>query len=260
MADEQEPKKEAVRIALPPRLGPRPSAPELRESARINLPARPPLNSPPDGSTGGSNFPAAAMKPPSPPLPPPATRPAGVPSAARQPSFAPPSAHPPQTIGNPAARARPIAPPRVPTTVVPPPLPAKSPAPAAPIPPNLPPRPVSSAMAAAPPPTPASSGIYPGASSSTPPSPGPKQETARISLVPKPGAVPAPPTVWMTKTQPLKTAPSAVITPAASPTPVNGTSPRGSDALETIPPALCWGLFGVSAVTFLIQVWNYFGV
>jgi len=80
---------------------------------------------------------------------------------------------------------------------------------------------------------------------------GPKNETARISVLPLP--IPAPrPAVNMTKTQPLLVQPAGGIQPA----PVVITS-RPIAGSETISRPLCWMLFGVSAVIFLIQIWNY---
>ena len=29
------------------------------------------------------------------------------------------------------------------------------------------------------------------------------------------------------------------------------------DRLESVPMPICWTIFGVSAVTLLIQIWNY---
>jgi hypothetical protein len=60
---------------------------------------------------------------------------------------------------------------------------------------------------------------------------GPKQETARINILPGP--------VESSSVGP------AVIT-SQPPVPI-----------ETIPRALCWALVGISAVIFLIQIWNY---
>jgi hypothetical protein len=58
--------------------------------------------------------------------------------------------------------------------------------------------------------------------------PGPKQETARISVLPRPALV-AP----------------AVITS------------RPVARVDDTPRPLAWGLLGISAVIFLIQIWNY---
>ena len=80
---------------------------------------------------------------------------------------------------------------------------------------------------------------------------GPKQETARISILPRPAAV-APPPVNMTKTQPLLVHPTAA-TPVA---PVVITS-KPLAPVDSIPRPLCWAIFGISAVIFLIQIWNY---
>ncbi len=75
---------------------------------------------------------------------------------------------------------------------------------------------------------------------------GPKKETARISVLPRPAAP------HMTKTQPLLVQPTGGIQPA----PVVITS-RPITCSETISRPLCWTLLGVSAVIFLIQIWNY---
>jgi hypothetical protein len=56
----------------------------------------------------------------------------------------------------------------------------------------------------------------------------------------------------MTKTQPLLVHPPAGITPA----PAVITS-RPLPRVEPIPRSLCWALFAISAVIFLIQIWNY---
>jgi len=80
---------------------------------------------------------------------------------------------------------------------------------------------------------------------------GPKQETARISILPRPAAV-APAPVNMTKTQPLLVHPTAA-TPVA---PVVITSKPLAPA-DSISRPLCWALFATSAVIFLIQIWNY---
>jgi hypothetical protein len=29
--------------------------------------------------------------------------------------------------------------------------------------------------------------------------------------------------------------------------------------LDAVPLPICWTIFGISAVTLLIQIWNYFG-
>jgi hypothetical protein len=57
---------------------------------------------------------------------------------------------------------------------------------------------------------------------------GAKNETARINILPRPAPA-APPAINITKTVPI----------------------------ETIPGPLCWALAGISAVIFLIQIWNY---
>jgi len=65
----------------------------------------------------------------------------------------------------------------------------------------------------------------------------------------------------MAKTQPLIMAPEAkapvaAVTVAPSiPVPSSRADATGIDA---IPRSLVWAVFGFSAVTFLIQIWNYF--
>jgi hypothetical protein len=63
---------------------------------------------------------------------------------------------------------------------------------------------------------------------------GPKQETARINLVPRPGQSGA----------------AIPVTPE-----INALGPVV--ASETVPRALCWALAGISSMIFLIQIWNY---
>jgi hypothetical protein len=100
---------------------------------------------------------------------------------------------------------------------------------------------------------------YPGSASQA----GPKKETARISILPEPARRPAP-TVKMTKTQPLITAPAAkihtapvVTAPAATLSPVE--APAAASMLDAVPLPVCWTILGISLVTLLIQIWNYFG-
>jgi hypothetical protein len=58
--------------------------------------------------------------------------------------------------------------------------------------------------------------------------PGPKNETARISVLPRPALV----------------APAEITSRPVAP-------------VDAIPRSLAWGLFAISAVIFLIQIWNY---
>jgi hypothetical protein len=81
--------------------------------------------------------------------------------------------------------------------------------------------------------------------------PGPKKEPARIRILPRPAATG--PSVNMTKTQPLLVRPP---TTSMQPAPVVVTS-RPLDPFELIPRKFCWTLLGISAVIFLIQIWNY---
>jgi hypothetical protein len=80
---------------------------------------------------------------------------------------------------------------------------------------------------------------------------GPKKETARISVLPRPAPVAAP-AINMTKTQPLLIHPAGTV-PVA---PVVITS-KPVAPVDAIPRSLAWGLVAISAVIFLIQIWNY---
>jgi hypothetical protein len=92
------------------------------------------------------------------------------------------------------------------------------------------------------------------------PAPGPKKETARITVLPDPPAKPLG-AVQMKKTQPLSTMPEPVkpITPIkVAPPPAPPTIVSAEPAVDSIPMALCWGLLGISAIVLLVQIWNYF--
>ncbi|MEP6603957.1 MAG: hypothetical protein ABJB69_08420 [Spartobacteria bacterium] len=83
--------------------------------------------------------------------------------------------------------------------------------------------------------------------------PGPKKETARITVLPDPPSKP-PASVQIKKTQPLITMPDRNIATAPiklAPT----TAPVAVE--EGIPMSLCWGVLGISAIILLIQIWNY---
>ncbi len=204
MADQNEPKKETVRIAVP-----NPSSPpgQSRDTVKINLPPRPAA-----AIETGASPEKLPVRPPvssvngTPPLAPPPVRPPLSPSAARTP---PPNLPPPPVIrGNPSTL---------------------------------------------PPPNPAAKGIYPTVAGSV--ESGPKKETARISLMPEAAAAPAP-LVNMKKTQPLMTSPPRSISTMSMP-PVAHPANAGA-TVHSISLPLCWALLGLSAVTFLIQIWNYF--
>jgi hypothetical protein len=77
---------------------------------------------------------------------------------------------------------------------------------------------------------------------------GPKKETARISVLPRPAPAAAP-AINMTKTQPLLIHPAGT-SPVA---PVVITS-KPVAPVDAIPRSLAWGLVGISAVIFLIQI------
>ncbi|MEY2507742.1 MAG: hypothetical protein QOH01_2071 [Verrucomicrobiota bacterium] len=184
-----EPKKETVRIALPPRAEQAGSAPGVakRDTARIVLPSRGPMT----------------------PIP----------------------RLPPKIIPAPSAEAPPDAPVVVPR------------------------RPVMAASSGASPllqPLPKPPGIAAGGSSvATSTNGGPKKETARISVLPRPAPAPAP-AINMTKTQPLLVHPAG----NAAAAPVIITS-KPLARVDAIPRSLCWALLGISTVIFLIQIWNY---
>jgi hypothetical protein len=103
------------------------------------------------------------------------------------------------------------------------------------------------------------------------PSPGPKKETARITVLPDPPAKPAP-TVQMKKTQPLITMPApqtqkAPITVASTAStapqlpplvPKNIVTTDFFGMLDFVPMPLCWTLLATSAGVLLIQIWGYF--
>ena len=80
---------------------------------------------------------------------------------------------------------------------------------------------------------------------------GPKKETTRINILPRPAAPPAPP-INMTKTQPLLVHPVGTAQPAPVVIPSRPITP-----IDAIPRPLGWTLVGISTVIFLIQIWNY---
>ncbi|HEX4631658.1 MAG TPA: hypothetical protein VH188_11920 [Chthoniobacterales bacterium] len=59
----------------------------------------------------------------------------------------------------------------------------------------------------------------------------PKRETARIAVFPQPAPTMAPP--------------------------INAIQPAPVTPIDKIPRPLCWTALGISAVIFLIQIWNY---
>ncbi|MEN3370112.1 MAG: hypothetical protein V7609_2255 [Verrucomicrobiota bacterium] len=207
-----EPKKETVRIALPPKAD-QTSAPQtapMRETTRIVLPSRTPP----------------------------------VPVRRSPPTFAPS----PSTVGSTAEppvislRRPPVSPPAISTSS---PLLQPLPKPAGPA-----ATPDSSTATPANPPAERGNGNGPAIQSPSSLHPGPKKETARIRILPRPAATG--PSVNMTKTQPLLVRPATTTQPA----PVIVTS-RPLDPFESIPRNFCWTLLGISAVIFLIQIWNY---
>jgi hypothetical protein len=185
MADPREPKKETVRIALPPQPIAKPPGAnaQSRDAVRIQLPLR----------QQPSIEPSADPRPPT--------------KAAAPPQFFPPAPSP-------------VSPPE-PAAVVSTPMPAPAPAAVSAAPDSL--------------------------------SSGPKNETARISLIPEPAARPAP-AVQMKKTQPLVAMPQ--ITPQGAS--VALAPAEGRAMVDAIPMTICWTLLGVSAVILIIQIWTYF--
>jgi hypothetical protein len=81
--------------------------------------------------------------------------------------------------------------------------------------------------------------------------PGPKKETARISILPRPAAAPVP-AVNMTKTQPLLIRPATGV-----PSVPVMIAPKPADLFDSVPKPYCWALFGLAALIFLIQILNY---
>lgn len=75
---------------------------------------------------------------------------------------------------------------------------------------------------------PAASGSQPAGSIQA----GPKNETARISILPGPAPAPRPAINLVAAARPL-------------------------DRFDAVPRSFCWGLFGIAALIFLIQIWNY---
>ena len=219
MAETNEPKKETVRIKLPPRQTSSASNSDNgpRDTIRINLPSRAPSN--PSASS-------QALKPPPLPAAVVARAPVlpGLGQPPKAPSFPVPSiAEPlPSPLHSPSIVESSVDPPLVPPA---PPVVLKKAAPVPLIPPPTPP------MAA---------------------SPGPRKETARIAIMPEPRAAPA--TVKMSKTQPLITAPE----PMSETAPISIEPEHSHETIESIPVPLCWALVGISALIFIIQVWTYF--
>ena len=83
--------------------------------------------------------------------------------------------------------------------------------------------------------------------------PGPKKETARITVLPDPQPKPA---VQMKKTQPLIDLP-VMETPATTVTLTPEPAPKPQLRIDQIPMPLCWTLLAVSAAILILQIWNY---
>ncbi|MEP7070746.1 MAG: hypothetical protein ABI839_00020 [Verrucomicrobiota bacterium] len=191
MAEPNEPKKETVRIAVPP-----PASTEISGKDTVPI-VGVPINPPPPRT------PAPIPQPPTarPPIPPPPSNPAPL-------------------VGS----------------IIPPPPPA---IPRPPLP--RPPGPITAARPA------------------TEPISQPKKETARIgtsrietsriNLAPDP---PRPPS--MSKTQPLITMTDRLPGPDA---PITVASVEDIRPASAIPLGLCWALLAISAITLLVEIWNY---
>lgn len=206
-----EPKKETVRIALPPKADQASTlqnAPK-RDTTRIVLPSRTP--------------PGPVRRPP---------------TFTPSPSTAAPTAEPPVI----SLRRPPVSPPAISSSPLLQPLPKPA---------GLAATPESSTATPAALPSERGNGNGPAIQPAAALQPGPKKETARIRILPRPAATG--PSVNMTKTQPLLVRPA---TTTMQPAPVVVTS-RPLDPFELIPRKFCWTLLGISAVIFLIQIWNY---
>ena len=196
-----EPKKETVRIALPPRPEQAASAPSIakRDTARIVLPSRTPVTTIRRLPPTITPLPASESTVEAPSILP--RRPPETPAAS---PLLQPLPKPPGMETDPGAAIRPVPPARDES--------------------------VMGALSV---------------------NRGPKKETARISVLPRPAPVAAP-AINMTKTQPLLIHPTGS-TPVA---PVVITS-KPVARVDAIPRSLAWGLLAISALIFLIQIWNY---
>ena len=221
MADLNEPKKETVRITLPPSTPPRPTE---KETARINLPNRPP------GPRGGAKPPTTDLRPPS----------------------SPPKPLPPAGA---AWSPRPLAPSKVanPASTLNPPLPPSPRGLKAPVPPPPPPglessAPTPAASVAATPPKPVFPSVNPPLENHGTAQTRPRKRTVRIAESPMKA------TVKLGSVQPVSV-PASPFVRHAPPGVANPSPPR---FLETIPTQLCWVVLGISALILLIQLWTYF--
>jgi len=79
----------------------------------------------------------------------------------------------------------------------------------------------------------------------------PKNETARISILPRPSPRIAP-ALNPTKREPLLVPSADSVQPAPVVIPSRPIAP-----VDATPPPLYWALLGISALIFLIQIWNY---
>jgi hypothetical protein len=82
-----------------------------------------------------------------------------------------------------------------------------------------------------------------------------RHDIARIPLPPRTPAIPP------RRSPPTFTAPSFIAAQpdpvaAAQPAPIPATS-KAISSFDSTPRWFCWGLLGLSALIFLIQIWNY---
>ena len=234
MPEPDEPKKETLRVTLPPQTSATAPARD-HDTVQIDLPAL---------SESEGNAPKAPVdpmaRPTAPPSPARSPQPAGPSQSAapvRRIVPPPPSAQSPSVMPPASGRIVP-PPPAAATASAPPPLPAKTPLPRPPAPVAAPPPPAPAAVAR------------------------PKKETSRIDLVPQRpkketsriDLTPERPKS-MSKTQPLVTVTGTPI--VSPPAPVKVAPGSSTSIISSIPIGLCWALVAISAAILLIEIWTY---
>jgi hypothetical protein len=75
----------------------------------------------------------------------------------------------------------------------------------------------------------------------------PNKATVRIPLAPAPGH---------SVSGPKKETTRITILPRVTPAPVL-VAAQTATVLDSIPTSYCWAVFGLAALIFLIQIWNY---
>ncbi len=225
MADLNEPKKETVRITLPPESS-RPPAAVLEDGKpRINLPNRFP------GLPGAGKPSASSLRPPSAgpvrPPPPSAVAPKPLPSNSGLRPPAPPMARPPAPTPGAVRPARSSMP-----------TPAQSPLTSGTKMPEVP------SLTKTPPPgrpLPASPAKLENHSATLS---GPRKETARIAD----SSMKA--TVRLSSVQPLLSPPDLRHPPVVA-------NSQPARLVDSVPTSLCWGLLAASTLALLTQLWTY---